>query len=85
MARTILWLVFFCGAMEMSALDWRSEKGYRYAELTKPPAGKPGFEVLAANVTGIYFSNILSKGSVATNRSYENGSGVALGDIDGDG
>jgi hypothetical protein len=36
-------------------------------------------------MTGIYFTNRLSDASAAENRILENGSGVALGDVDGDG
>lgn len=40
---------------------------------------------MAPGVTGICFTNHLSDASAAMNRILENGSGVALGDVDGDG
>jgi hypothetical protein len=40
---------------------------------------------MPATVTGVAFTNHLADRSVAYNRILENGSGVALGDIDGDG
>jgi hypothetical protein len=46
--------------------------------------GKTGFTLLPPSATGISFSNILSDESAANNRIFENGSGVALGDVDGD-
>src|SRR5438309_1759477 len=57
----------------------------RFAALPVPTSGKPGFTLLQPNDTGITFSNRLSDAAVATNRLYEIGSGVALGDVDGDG
>jgi hypothetical protein len=64
---------------------WTTEKGVRYLELAPVGAGKPGFTRLGADLTGITFTNRLSEATVAINRIMENGSGVALGDVDGDG
>ncbi|HAB17408.1 MAG TPA: hypothetical protein DCE44_13265 [Verrucomicrobiales bacterium] len=50
-----------------------------------PSSGKIGFTRLAPEDTGITFSNQLSEFAAAQNRVLENGSGVALGDVDGDG
>ena len=50
-----------------------------------PPKGKTGFTLLAPETTGILFTNHLSDASAARNRVLQNGSGVALGDVDGDG
>ena len=47
--------------------------------------GKPGFSVLPGASTGVTFSNVLSQAAIEKNRILENGSGVALGDVDGDG
>ncbi|MFM7816792.1 MAG: FG-GAP-like repeat-containing protein [Verrucomicrobiota bacterium] len=48
--------------------------------------GRPaGFSRLEADRTGIGFTNHLSEFNAAQNRILENGSGVALGDVDGDG
>ncbi|MBX3746741.1 MAG: VCBS repeat-containing protein [Verrucomicrobiae bacterium] len=68
-----------------SPLIWHNTPGYRYAELPAPAPGPPGFDLLPPSVTGINFSNLLSNPTLSTNRLYEIGSGVALGDIDGDG
>src|SRR6185436_16931323 len=54
-------------------------------ELVLPATGQTGFTRLAADATGLVFSNHLSDASAAKNRILENGSGVALGDVDGDG
>jgi hypothetical protein len=50
-----------------------------------PTEGKTGFSLLSPATTGISFSNHLSDAAAAANRILENGSGVALGDVDGDG
>jgi len=50
-----------------------------------PTTGKTGFTRLPADQAGIAFTNLLSDALVAQNRILENGSGVALGDVDGDG
>lgn len=64
--------------------EWQSGEGYRYQEVN--PAGTgPGFTRLPPEETGLAFTNLLSLQHVARNRTTENGSGVALGDVDGDG
>ena len=59
--------------------------GFRYVGLEPVGAGRTGFTRLGADTTGIKFTNRLAEATVAINRIMENGSGVALGDIDGDG
>ncbi len=58
---------------------------YRFAHLPPPKGTAPGFTLLTPEQTGITFSNRLTDATVARNRLYEIGSGVALGNIDGDG
>jgi acetamidase/formamidase len=48
-------------------------------------ANGPGFVLLPAGRTGISFSNTLALDRYTTNQIYLNGSGVAAGDVDGDG
>ena len=59
-------------------LVWQSGPGFRFATLPVPTSGRAGFTLLNPNDTGISFSNRLSDATVATNRLYEIGSGVAL-------
>ena len=66
-------------------LDWHQAGGYRWADLPVPKSGETGFTLLDSPVTGITFTNHLAEASVALNRHWENGSGVALGDVDRDG
>jgi hypothetical protein len=72
-------------AVPVFAGEWQSRRGYRCADLRLPPAGKTGFTILPPETTGINFTNVLPKQRSTTNQIYLNGSGVALGDVDGDG
>ena len=72
-------------AFAAAPLNWKSENGFRRAELTIPQNGKTGFTLLPSNTTGVTFTNHLSNESTARNRILDSGSGVALGDVDGDG
>lgn len=58
---------------------------HRATRLTVPPSGSAGFTRIPESSTGITFTNHLSEISAANNRILENGSGIALGDFDGDG
>lgn len=64
---------------------WIHENGQRYHPVN-PGTGEraEGFTRMAAASTGVQFTNILTERLVAMNRVTENGSGVALGDVDGD-
>jgi enediyne biosynthesis protein E4 len=66
-------------------LDWEQFVGGRKAPLNLPGAGGIGFTSLGPERTGVTFTNRLTDALAARNRILENGSGVALGDIDGDG
>lgn len=47
--------------------------------------GRAGFTSLPADQTGVSFTNLLADRAAAANQVLQNGSGVALGDVDGDG
>ena len=66
-------------------IDWESGPGFRSAPLNVPASGKVGFTKLESNVTGIHFTNQLSDQRSIQNRNLLSGSGVACGDVDGDG
>ena len=59
--------------------------GFRRWRLARPATGGTGFRPVAPERTGIRFTHRLPEISAARNRILENGSGVALGDVDGDG
>ena len=64
---------------------WTQEKGFRWAPLSVPQPGHTGFTRLPGATTGILFTNRLAEYRSITNRVLLSGSGVAAGDIDGDG
>ncbi|MGZ8900461.1 MAG: FG-GAP repeat domain-containing protein, partial [Limisphaerales bacterium] len=59
--------------------------GHSIEPLIVPAQGKIGFTHLPPAQTGLSFTNLLSEDRAATNRNLLSGSGVAAGDIDGDG
>lgn len=73
------------GACESGSLTWEEADGYRWAELREPGADGVGFTQLMSSQTGISFSNIVTEEQYISNSHFVNGSGVALGDVDGDG
>lgn len=77
-----LWLLC-TGAAWLATKLLASDSGSAAAH----PATKSGagFAVLQPEATGIRFVNRLTPMQIATNRLLEDGAGVALGDVDGDG
>ena len=65
--------------------SWEQGNGFRSAPLPAVAPANPGFQLLSPGQTGLTFSNRLSNSAIALNRLLESGSGVALGDVDGDG
>lgn len=65
--------------------EWNSEEGYRWAELPAGEGDGVGLEKLPSSYTNITLNNDLSDELMDQNRILMNGSGVAAGDIDGDG
>ena len=77
------------GAVRSQALDWKripGNAGHRIAPLTIRESKKTvGFTSLDSRSTGLGFTNTLGIDRSLTNHILMNGSGVALGDVDGDG
>ncbi len=65
--------------------EWRAEEEYRWRPLERRGDAAGGFTSLSASRTGIAFRNDFSEESLLENDILANGSGVALGDFDGDG
>jgi hypothetical protein len=82
--RTILLVLISLNAAGAN-LEWVQGTGYRSAALPVPKEGKVGFTLLSPAITGINFTNVLSDAQTAENQLRLNGSGVACGDVDGDG
>ena len=79
----VLWVLL--GTGRVAALDWQPIEGGRVAKLPVPTGGKTGFTLMPGSATGILFTNSLPVERAMTNLNLLNGSGVALGDYDGDG
>jgi hypothetical protein len=62
-----------------------SQSSTGWTALKVPSTGKTGFKQLPPSVAGILFTNTLSEEAAAAHRVLETGSGVAAGDVDGDG
>jgi enediyne biosynthesis protein E4 len=77
--------VWFAPLLLAAPLEWNSQPGYRTAPVHPVGSGTTGFTLVPPADSGLIFSNRLSDATVAQNRLLELGSGVALGDVDGDG
>ncbi|MBX3734667.1 MAG: VCBS repeat-containing protein [Verrucomicrobiae bacterium] len=75
------------GAVAAAAapLEWVSLGTNRYARVTPEGTGEAGFTRMPAAALGITFTNRVADDRSLTNRNLLSGSGVALGDVDGDG
>ena len=78
-----LLLVPVCSAA--NALEWENGAGFRSAELSVTAGSNVGFSRLSSANTGLSFTNWVPESRHLTNQILLNGSGVAAGDIDGDG
>ncbi len=79
------WLALLITAAGLSAAEWAEHPGFRLRSVAPAPPGKTGFSLLGPAATGVHFTNVMSSERSITNRTLLNGSGVALGDVDGDG
>lgn len=70
---------------DATTIIWEQAEGYRWARLQVPKDGKTGLMQIDEDQTGITFRNNLTKGQIIHNRHLLNGSGVSMGDVDGDG
>jgi hypothetical protein len=78
------WLALDAGLLA-GDLTWQTEPGHRWAQLPVPERGRAGFTRLSGQATGILFTNRLGNERSIINRNLLSGSGVAAGDVDGDG
>lgn len=77
---TLVW-----GCNTSTQLQWHNEKDLRWAEVSMGYFDHTGFKSLSSAKTGIRFNNTITPKEIAQNREYLNGSGVAAGDVNGDG
>lgn len=66
-------------------LTWETGPDWRKAQLLVANSDRTGFTRLGSALTAITFTNSLSDERSITNRNLLSGSGVAAGDVDGDG
>ncbi len=66
-------------------LPWSDGPGFRSLEVLPGTGGKAGFTLMNPQATGVGFTNVLQGDAYLTNAVAHNGSGVAIGDVDGDG
>jgi hypothetical protein len=67
------------------AADWQPTRHGRWLALTVPQSDRVGFVSMDPAATGLQFTNALAAERYLTNTMLLNGSGVAAGDVDGDG
>ncbi len=65
--------------------EWNVENGVRWATLADAQGDGPGFQRLDSARTGIRFENTVTKDMIGETRNMLHGSGVAVGDVNGDG
>lgn len=79
------WGIMMAGAAEGALGTWEEGRGYRSRALRPVSEGRVGFTLMDPGWTGITSSNRLTGDAWITNAVAHNGSGVAIGDVDGDG
>ena len=68
-----------------TAAEWQPGTGFRWRELSVLASDKAFLRRLDASATGVVFTNFLSDARGLENSMRTSGSGVAAGDVDGDG
>ena len=84
----VCFLCFLCASSSQpgaAELQWEQAQGFRSASLSLPATGHTGFARVPGSLSGILFTNVLAKESGARSQLRLAGSGVAAGDVDGDG
>ena len=78
-------LISLNGCGGQAELEWQEAEDHRWAALSVPQRGRDGFTQMSPGRTGIEFTNDVTEDQALLNEHLFNGSGVALGDADGDG
>ncbi len=81
----VLPLLLAAGCHPAAPGPWHEEAGYRWRELGGAGRQSDGFTRLDGATTGISFANRVSDSAAYRNRHLMHGSGVAIGDVNGDG
>ncbi len=81
----LLTLAALAAIIRADNLAWERVENFRSAPLKLSAPGKTGFTQLDSRSTGLIFTNQVSELLALNNQILENGAGIALGDVDGDG
>ncbi len=85
-ARLGVIFIALCGlTAQASAANWQNGSGFRWQEFKIPPTGRSFLQRLPESTTGIGFTNYISEDKSLESSVRTSGSGVAAGDVDGDG
>jgi len=84
-AAAILWVILCAATLRGDSMTWQAAPGFNRAKLDLPQTGQAGFRKLELDQLGVTFTNRISLQRSILNRNLLNGSGVAAGDVDGDG
>ena len=74
-----------CSREAAAPAEWHDVAEGRWRELAGAGRGTAGFTAMSQSSTGITFANVVSEEAAIKNRHLMHGSGVAIGDVDGDG
>lgn len=66
-------------------IDWQGSNGVSWVDIAVAEGSVSGFETVAAESSGVAFTNKLEESTAVRNQLLMNGSGVCTGDFDGDG
>jgi hypothetical protein len=80
-----LWVLCRAQAASPPSIPWQTNAVGRFAAVVPDPAERTGFRLVSAAQTGLDFQQCLPESRHLTNQILLNGSGVAAGDVDGDG
>lgn len=69
----------------LPSTDWTHEDGFRYRELNVQGRSRTGFTEVDSLRSGIVAVNAVSQDAIIANRHMMHGSGIAIGDVTGDG
>ena len=81
-AATCVCLMVSCGS---PAGEWHVESDHQYRLLATPTGNRAGFRAVRPARSGVSAANNVPEQAFVANRHLMHGSGVAIGDIDGDG
>ena len=82
--RCVLLLGLLAACNRPADTTWYEGEGNRWRELDVPRRGSPGFTLIEPSRSGVKFTNTVSESLLVRNRILAQGSGVCLGDVDGD-